>query len=42
VDDNTTNSPECDHRQASLVFEDDYGVDWECLECGFEGHDAYV
>lgn len=37
-----TSGPACDHRYVVLIYEDDYGRDWECRECGFEGHDTYV
>lgn len=34
--------PECRHCTVTLIYEDDEGCDWECLECGFEGHDPYI
>lgn len=34
--------PECRHCIVTLIYDDDEGRDWECLECGFEGHDPYI
>jgi len=36
----TPNLPDCDHRYVVLVYEDDFGADWQCRECGFDGYDA--